>query len=266
MKAWQVDLSEGISRDGMHATLSSWEQVSSIMIAGASTGVDAALTIRPLLLYTFARLQVALSEMETCIPSGPDGLSASQIPSVVAGNSADRVIAEIDQQGVMFAVDERDRSLFAGAPAEKQPRIYHEIEIVLRSGDVLLRKKPLARRPVGLRDRLLQCLKFTFYVEAAALLRLRGVPGIPVVRRIDTESAVIEMDYIWGRDLRERVGGPEANSMRLQEITTAMAARGVIARDLHGGNLVRAYGSGVVYLVDFNLVWLIPAPRWRRGC
>ena len=129
-----------------------------------------------------------------------------------------------------------------------------------------MRKKPLARRPAGFTDFLLQRFKFTFYVEAAALLRLRGVPGIPVVRAIDPERAAIEMDYIWGRDLRERPEEPEAISMRLQEITTAMATRGVIARDLHAGNLVSAYRSGAVYLVDFNLVWLRPAPRWRSGC
>jgi hypothetical protein len=37
----------------------------------------------------------------------------------------------------------------------------------------------------------------------AGLLRLRGLNGVPQIRRIEARNGAIEMNYIWGRDLRQ---------------------------------------------------------------
>ena len=90
------------------------------------------------------------------------------------------------------------------------------------------------------------------------------------------------MDYIWGRDLRRILGeaGPhidydevsrtfgellagkieKAASQELSELLERVVRRGVIPRDLHAANVIQAFSSGRLYLVDFNLVYLLPAP------
>jgi hypothetical protein len=35
------------------------------------------------------------------------------------------------------------------------------------------------------------------------LLRLRGLSGVPRIRRIEARNGAFETDYIWGRDLRQ---------------------------------------------------------------
>lgn len=122
------------------------------------------------------------------------------IPSIAAGDRNDRDLAEIDQDGFLFAADERDRSLFNNR-ARVAPR-RHRMQIVFREGVVCVRKSRVWQQRDGLRGRLLEVLRFDFYLEAAALLRLRGLAYVPAIRRIDGSDGVIEMDYIWGRDLR----------------------------------------------------------------
>jgi tRNA A-37 threonylcarbamoyl transferase component Bud32 len=115
-------------------------------------------------------------------------------------------------------------------------------------------------------------------METAALLRLRELDFIPAIQRFDTRQAVIEMDYIWGRDLRQIISMDAENidyddvsrkfdaimaaddqnevSMQMSRILGEVVARGVILRDIHAGNFIQGRHSNKLYLVDFNFVHL----------
>jgi tRNA A-37 threonylcarbamoyl transferase component Bud32 len=129
-----------------------------------------------------------------------------------------------------------------------------------------------------------EIVRWEFYLEAAALLRLRGLAGAPTIRRIDPGRGVIEMEYIWGQDLRQAFADGKTEidyecvfrtfsdlvasrdneiSRQVAELLTSVSRRGVIPRDVHAANFIRAWRSEKLYLVDFNLVYLRPVPGWR---
>lgn len=239
--------------------------------------------------YLLARYEVrrALSkrwaaERASC----EDSLFPEFVPSLRLEDSKaseERVLAEVDQDGFVFAVDGRDRSLFHGR-GWMVPRKHHRIQIVWSNGATRLRKT-FFFRDKGVLGWLRNYLHWELYVEAAALLRLRGIAGVPTVRNVNPNEGVIEMDYIWGADLRQvfSEGGPQidndkvskkfdelfsdpietATSGKLSELLERVISRGVIPRDLHAANLILAFRSLRLYLVDFNLVHLVPVPGWR---
>ena len=49
----------------------------------------------------------------------------------------------------------------------------------------------------GIFGSLRRYLRWGMYIEAAALLRLRGAPGFPGFRRIDPQLGILEMDFVW---------------------------------------------------------------------
>jgi hypothetical protein len=157
------------------------------------------------MVYVIARLEVTYAVLRGRIASVnqcEDALSVSLIPSVALGDCSDRVIAEIDQDGFTFAVDGRDRELFT-TRATRTARRHHRIQIVLRGGAVHIRKSVIRKRSRKILGRLLDFLQWEFYMETAALLRLRRLVCVPTIRRIDCRDGIIEMDYIWGQDLRQ---------------------------------------------------------------
>lgn len=213
--------------------------------------------------YLLARAEVAWSLRGSDMRASPessDRLDPAQIPSVrgnPAGGLQDRVLAEMDQDGFLFAVDPRDKPLF-NRRQHFVPRKHHRIQIVLTGGKILLRKTRIpAVKGVG--GRLGEWLKWDLYLEAASLLRLRRSEGFPRLHRIDRREALIEMDFIWGADVRGGDLPREATSLLDRAVR-----RGIIPRDVHAANFVRAHASGKLYLVDFNLVHLWPIPGWRR--
>jgi hypothetical protein len=92
---------------------------------------------------------------------------------------------------------------FFGANRSTHPRRYNRIQIVLREGRIYLRKSLISGCHSHKVDAVLHRLRWNFYIEAAALLRLRGLNGVPPIRRIEARNGAIEMDCIWGRDLRQ---------------------------------------------------------------
>jgi hypothetical protein len=86
------------------------------------------------------------------------------------------------------------------------------------------------------------------------------------------------MDYIWGRDLRRILAGAnkidyseihrsflklladknEEISIQVMAIIDALIERGVIPRDIHAANFIRAERSKRLYIVDFHVAHLHP--------
>src|ERR1043165_929191 len=116
------------------------------------------------LLRVRAEVLSALSVNGTVLSPAPlaDALPADSIPSVKAGLRHDRVLAEIDQDGIAFAVDPRDVPFF-DRRQRRAPRQLNQIEIVLLEGRVCVRKRyrsfragarDWGERPVPLRTRV----------------------------------------------------------------------------------------------------------------
>ena len=223
--------------------------------------------------YIRARAEVAHT-LHTAISPGEqceDTLSSCLIPSVVQGDWADRVVAEIDQDGFLIAADERDAAFF-GANQSRHPRRYNRLQIVLRGRRIYLRKSFItAWRPNNKMAAILDPLRWSFYLEAAALLRLRGVSGVPPIRRIEARNGAFEMDYIWGRDLRQilsagrNIDDEEIDrsfdtllasdheiSRQVNAVLSGMVERGVTYRDVTPANTVIAECSQRVHIVDFQ--------------
>lgn len=237
------------------------------------------------MLYAVARWEVTSALCANKLAGSlafEDGLPPELIPSVSLRGLQDRVLAEIDQDGYLFAADEHDEPFF-NKRKRMVPRTHHRVRIVLSSGAVRLQKSAV-RRATNAAGRLRDYLQWEFYMEAAALLRLRGVTGVPLIRRLDVREGMIEMDYIWGQDLRQIFAGNRSEidydqisrifgesladqtsplSRDAANLVARAASSGVIARDLPAGNFVRAFRSQSLYLVDFNLIYLRPVPGWR---
>jgi len=153
------------------------------------------------------------------LPPLEDALDPRAVPSTARLGLADRVLAEIDQDGFAFAAAPEDEALFNRA-RERTPRFGHEVEIVLRDGRVCVRKRFRGPAPGALahgqpmpvaeqvRKRAWAALGSGFYTEAAALLRLEALPFVPRVRAVDVRRRVLVMDFVPGKDLR-RVAGEQ---------------------------------------------------------
>jgi hypothetical protein len=237
-------------------------------------------------LYLLARWEVThaplgeqISEATDC----EDLLPSNLIPSVALDERLDRVLADIDQDGFIFAVAERDAQFF-NTRNTMVPRRHHRVQIVLTGGFVRIRKTVLRKANAGIIARIHELLQWEFYLEAAALLRLRGLAGVPSIRRVDPCQGVIEMDYIWGPDLRQVliassshidytdvhrrfhdvVADPDNElSQQISQLLINVMNRGVIPRDIDAENFIRARHSAKVYLIDFNLAYLRPIPGWQ---
>lgn len=232
-------------------------------------------------------------------PTSPDALPCAIIPSCARGNLADRVLAEVDQDGFIFATDPVDRPLFDRRRAQIR-RNRHTVQVVLVDRSVRIRKHFRRRvQNAGARAGFWNLLSMDFYREAAALMRLRDLPGIPTVRRIDAVGRMIEMDFIWGENQRHRIaaGGepvhdldiaadpalsrlstaqrtrreielfsrivtPELRS-RILALAVEISRRGVAPGDVHPANFVVGAHTGAFYWIDFELVHLEPSAGWR---
>jgi tRNA A-37 threonylcarbamoyl transferase component Bud32 len=240
-----------------------------------------------MMVYVSARLQVKYTSLTRRIASDKrceDTLAPALVPSVVLGDCRNRVLAEIDQEGFAFAVDQRD-TVFFNTKTSMNPRRHHRIQIVLTEGAVCLRKSIIRKRHTKILDRIYDFLRWEFYIETAALLRLRELACVPTIRRIDYSNGSIEMDYIWGRDLRQILANGK-DGISCEEISRSFSAlfaggcqsgistqitatistvmrHGVIPRDIHAANFIQGQQSKKLYMIDFNLVHLRPVPGWR---
>jgi hypothetical protein len=260
--------------------------------------------IRHLIVLTICRDEVRRATKRGALGEssgeGPDSLRPADIPSSAELGIQDRTLAEIDQDGFMFAAETLDEARF-NRRERKQPRWRYQIDIVLLGGRVLLRKRQLGYPPwfEDPWDRLCCALGLRFYLEAAALLRLREMPGFPSIRRIDPASRSIYLDYIYGENLKHvlahsgatvhnldihadpelsRVPWPDRIEREFKIFREVFAGRfdaqirslvaaanraGVALLDLPASNFILGRDSGRLYLVDFECCWLDSLPRWE---
>ena len=238
------------------------------------------------LLYVVAWLEVSWARLTGQIQSRDqcaDALSPELVPSIAAGNRNDRELAEMDQDGFLFAADERDRAFFNNR-TRMIPRRHHRIQIIFSGGVVCVRKGRVRGQRSDVRGRLFDVLRFDFYVEAAALLRMRGFASVPKIRGINCREGTIEMDYIWGCDLRHMLAertdpidhaeisrkffrlladAQNPTSRQVVQLVLSAIQRGVVQRDLTAANFIRGHASQELYMIDFSLVYLRPVPGWR---
>lgn len=211
-----------------------------------------------------------------------DQMPANLIPSVALGNTCDRILADIDQDGFLFAADPRDEEVFNQRP-RKVPRQQNTVQIVLSDGTVCLQKRRLPLKHQRIADRLRAALAWEFYREAAALLRLRGIRSVPGLRRIDARKRIIEMEYIRGENLHHQLAAGRETPYdvvtkafwallheRGHRVTEQLAGvlhqirnRGVIPLDVHPANVIIGGYSGNMYFVDFQVSHLRPVPGWH---
>jgi hypothetical protein len=256
------------------------------------------------LLASRAEVNQALRQgnLDRALEDIPDCLSPSRIPSVQIKGISERSFAEVDQDGFAFAVDPLDKAFFDRRD-RKQPRWRYHVEIVLHKGKVTLRKRllPYPAWYSSFIERFCCLLGLRFYFEAASLLRLRGVPGIPIVRAIDRVTRSIYMDYVAGLSLRHvlaRSGGVVLNldvdadpvlgrlssgelmdrefqlfrqifgdryKEPIEELILSVNRKGVAVMDLHAANLLIGETTHSLYLVDFECSWLSSFPGWDRS-
>ncbi|MGZ6123972.1 MAG: hypothetical protein ACXWLR_03375 [Myxococcales bacterium] len=240
-----------------------------------------------------------------------DALPPAAIPSVAAGAREDRLLAEIDQDGFAFARDPADAPFF-NRRARRAHRQQNLIDIALVDGRVCIRKRVRGLR-LGARlwgDRrvsartwmhrgLWASLGLYLYSEAAALLRLRDLPFVPRLRRIDFAERALYIDYVQGENLRnqaarggaavhdqdlrldpglsnlsahdlerrevqllDRAGGGDFRR-EISEMAREINARGVAPLDVKLGNFIRGGRTGRLYWIDFEISRLQSQPRWE---
>jgi len=238
------------------------------------------------ILYIVARFEVSralLKRRTGQTTQCDDWLSPLRVPSAAQGDISDRDLTEIDQDGFAFALDKRDTALF-NARTRMVPRRHHRLQIILRDGVICMRKRSVPVRRDRFLDRILDFLKWDFYLEAAALLRLQELEFVPKLRRIDSGDGVIEMDYILGRDLRHilaegrheidydkvsqdffaLVQSEDPTSQEIRQAILGVMRCGVIPRDITAAGFIRGEHSRRLYMIDFNLSYLRPVPGWRK--
>jgi tRNA A-37 threonylcarbamoyl transferase component Bud32 len=230
----------------------------------------------------------------------PDILNPWMIPSVTVRGLGDRVLAEVDQDGFLFATDVIDLPFFDRRTA-KMPRHRSRIDVVLRGSAVLLRKQHLAPARYPVRERVRRRVGLDFYTEVVALARLQGLPCVPQLREFQPRSHTLFTDFIWGENLRHRLAAtanpvfnvdinadpvlrrltddervhrefmlwsvlPEAAAWRaaLGETMAAIHQRGVAHRDIHLANVMVGALTGLPYWVDFEGADLRVGAGWQQ--
>jgi hypothetical protein len=225
------------------------------------------------------------------LPS-PDALRVQDVPSVERLGAADRLLAEIDQDGYEFAVHPMDAPIFK-AREVRLPRFRYQISVVLRSGAVCLSKR-FVRQPLrsGPREWLKSLFGLNFYTEAAALIRLKNSDAAPRVIDIDLRTCTIYREFIRGESCRQvlarhglldedadRMFGqtparqvksanpllPAAVSLTpAQDLVSKINAMGVVLLDVKLGNILVGDRSRAMYWIDFETARFRSDWDWDR--
>jgi hypothetical protein len=241
-------------------------------------------------LYLLARVEVLIARITRKLHSSglpsPDRLPPQEIPSVALGELQDRVLGEIDQEGFIFARDPRDAPFF-NRRSQKIPRRHRPLLLVLRDRIVCVEKGPQGNCKTGIRHRIQCALGWEFYLEAAALLRLQGLPFIPRLLGIDTRRRIIRLEFIWGETLYHAIAqgqvsydeiqhsfatmlrdSASATGAEILRMLNSMADRRVTQLDVNAANFIRGRFTQTLYTIDFHLVHLRPVrePAERDSC
>ncbi|HUJ27796.1 MAG TPA: hypothetical protein VLW85_17345 [Myxococcales bacterium] len=263
-----------------------------------------------------ARAEVMAALRDGALPEAAlptDALRPAAIPSVAAGALHDRVLAEIDHDGFLFAADPLDEPYF-NRRAIRHLRHHNRLHVVLLEGRVCVRKR-FRRARYGVRRWGGQPVPFTAWAtrsfwtatglylfnEAAALLRIRDLPFVPKLRRIDLEDQAIYVDFLDGECLRHQAAqagapvhdldlaqrrddlagltgrelekrevvlfdatGPGDYRREIAAMARALNDRGVAPLDIKLGNFIRGRRSGALYWIDFEVSRIASQPRWLQ--
>jgi tRNA A-37 threonylcarbamoyl transferase component Bud32 len=226
-------------------------------------------------------------------PTSPDALPLAAIPSTKNKGYRERVLADIDQDGLLFARETEDRALF-NTRESFLDRSRAPIQVVISKGTVCVRKFfPLKK---GTNYTLVNLLAVHFISELAALKRLQATGLAPRVIRVNPLRRSIDMEFVAGHNLRQIIGSVapvlnldmrrdpllramkgdqrmerefalcvEVLSQEIREEVVAAYRRartlGVIPRDIHPANVILGKNSGKPYLVDFELALI----RFRKA-
>ena len=162
-----------------------------------------------MIIWTAAQHVLARYEVETAIARGEitplpepclQGMLAHLLPSVRDGGTRDGYLGEIDQDGYVFTTDPRDQPLFPNRTL-RIPKRHHHLALVVEGKSSLSKTFPATAQSTW-SSRVGERLLNGFWVEAAALLRLRGCEQVPAIRHIDRAGSAIEIEYIRGKNLR----------------------------------------------------------------
>lgn len=260
--------------------------------------------VEPTAKLLIARREVARAAREGRLRPGlpiADAVSPVEIPSVARLGTADRVLADVDQDGFLFARDPADAEFF-NRRTEMLPRKRYQLHVVLRGGAVCLRKR-FVRRTFrrGIAPVVWSVLGLPFYTSVAAALRLAELPCGGSVREFDLRTRTIHWDLVHGEDLRHWLGHSgalvhdldlnrdpalrelDSDSRDLREIelfnsaggsrfwppvrdeVMAMNAAGVAILDVKLGNILAGEKTGLLYWVDFESAYLASWPRWEAA-
>jgi hypothetical protein len=257
-----------------------------------------------------AALRVGLENLPVT-PELEDTLPPESIPSVAGGWRHDRVLAEIDQDGFAFALDRMDEPFF-NRRIQKTARQQNKLDLALVDGRICVRKRfrsfrlgarRWGDRPIPAHDWVHRSVWVSFgfymYSEAAALLRLRDLPFVPKLRKIDVAGRTLYMDYVPGENLRNQAArtgaavhdadihkngdlralSPQELERRevelldragagdfrreIADMARQINARGVAPLDIKLGNFIRGARTGRLYWFDFEICRLGSQPRWE---
>lgn len=263
------------------------------------------------MLEGLANLRTARAEARAALaglpaaPDGDDAVRPRDVPSA-ASAAGDRVLAEIDHDGFAFPAVPGD-SPFLPARAARLPRLGNLLDLVLVDGRVCVRKRfraPALRAVwggqlrIGAREWALRkawhLAGVHFYTEVAALLRLRDLPFVPRLRRVDLRRRTLWIDCLDAASLRHQAAsagepvhdrdlppgaarqGEDALGRREARLLEAVAGagwraevaamvremnrRGVVPLDLKLGNLMRGRRTGRLYWIDLETARLASQP------
>ena len=231
------------------------------------------------------------------VPAPVDTIAVEDIPSVAALGMDDRVLANIDQDGFKFAVHPLDVPLFNEREA-KVPRLRYQLDIVLFSGKVCIRKKFVGYPPrAGLKYKLYSWMGLNFYTEAAVLKRLEGLACVPRIHDIAVGERTLVMDYIHGKTIqhflsertdklldidlpdKDKIDDPEREQReidafmrqgkdpfqeKIRKVADDIFQRGVCPLDIKSGNLIAGHKTGRLYWIDFERASLNTFPTYAR--
>ncbi len=230
----------------------------------------------------------------TLTAAPPDALRPYEIPSVKELGAGDRILAEVDQDGYAFAEHPADEVLF-NRREKRIARLRYGLKILLHKGEVVIEKRFNRGRWWGLSlgHYLAGQLELPFFNEAASLVHLRDVDGVPRLRHIDLANRVLLIDYIHGQTLQKRIaeegaqildadgagfGGLDEHTRMEREIAAYAPYRashtepvgrlaaeilraGVAPLDVKLGNIIVGAKTGKHYWLDFEVAHLSSCPR-----
>ncbi len=217
------------------------------------------------------------------------------MPSSKELGESDRVLAEIDQDGYAFATNPVDAEVF-NRRSKRVGRVRYGLAIVMQNGEVVVEKRFTRGQWFGLSvgHYLYGQFHIPFFNEAAALVKLRRVVGVPRLRHIDLARHTLSIDYIHGTTLQRSVAESGAKILdadgagfgQLDEATAEareidafrptrdlhrapiarlfarILAAGVAPLDVKLGNVVIGARTGQHYWLDFEIAHLASLPGY----